>query len=42
MKNFTAVVEILGEENSEKVKSSIVDIILDSIRNDFESVLYVL
>lgn len=37
MNNLKAVIEILGEDNAEKLKSSIVDIILDNIRNDFEN-----
>lgn len=37
MNNLKAVIEVLGEENTERLKSSIVDIILDNIRNDFEN-----
>lgn len=37
MSNLKAVIEVLGEENTERLKSSIVDIILDNIRNDFEN-----
>lgn len=37
MDNLKAVIEVLGEDNAERLKSSIVDIILDNIRNDFEN-----
>lgn len=37
MDNLKAVIEVLGEDNAERLKSSIVDIILDNIRNDSEN-----
>lgn len=35
MSNLKAIIEILGEENTERLKSSIVDIILENIERDF-------
>lgn len=37
MDNLKAVIKVLGEENVERLKSSIVDIIIENISNDFES-----
>lgn len=35
MDNLKAVIEVLGEDNAERLKSSIVDIILENIERDF-------
>lgn len=35
MSNLKAVIEVLGKENVKRLKSSIVDIILDNIQRDF-------
>ena len=37
MDNLKTVIKVLGEENVERLKSSIVDIIIENISNDFES-----
>lgn len=37
MDNLKAIIKVLGEENAERLKSSIVDIIIENISNDFES-----
>lgn len=35
MNNLKAIIEVLGEDNAERLKNSIVDIILDNIERDF-------
>lgn len=43
MNNLKAVIEVLGEDNAERLKKSIVDIILGQIQSDFENYsLYIL
>lgn len=43
MNNLKAVIEVLGEDNAEKLKESIINIILGQIQSDFENYsLYVL
>lgn len=37
MDNLKAAIKVLGEKNAERLKSSIVDIIIENISNDFES-----
>ena len=37
MDNLKADIKVLGEKNAERLKSSIVDIIIENISNDFES-----
>ncbi len=43
MNNLKAVIEVLGEDNAERLKKSIVDIILGQIQSDLEDYsLYIL